>query len=85
MNFENIKIFIEKELNEYFETIDVKCKSLTKQGKQCSKKVNVFGNHLCKKHENSNQIIRKMNCQYIIYHNHLPDEKNIENCPICNS
>ena len=59
--------------------IKKKCIALLKNGKtynNCS--VNTV--NTCKKHEDSTNLVKEK--RHIIYHNHLPFEKN-DNCPLC--
>lgn len=82
-----IKEYIISELNKYVQTlqIDIKCMAVKADGKKCTNKV-ICDSKVCKKHlkcKNLKLVQERKNFSCILYHNHLPNEENIRNCPRC--
>ena len=83
-----IKEFITNELDTYLKTLNLqtKCMALKADGHKCTNKVTNNSN-VCKKHEkckNLKLVQERKNFSCVLYHNHLPNENPIKNCPRCN-
>ena len=82
-----IKEFITNEFDKYIETLNLqsKCIAMKADGHKCTNKTS-GASKVCKKHEkckNLKLVQERKNFSCILYHNHLPSETNISNCPRC--
>ena len=82
-----IKDYITNELNLYVKTlnVEIKCIAIKADGRKCTNKI-IGDSKVCKKHEkckNLKLVQERKNFSCVLYHNHLPNDENI-NCPRCN-
>ena len=82
-----IKQYIINELNNNLKDLklEVTCMAIKANGNKCTHKA-LCNSKVCKKHEKSKNVKlvqERKNFSCVLYHNHLPNEKN-KSCPRCN-
>lgn len=61
-----------------------RCSAILPNGKRCTSKLKDSSLNVCKKHTNSTNIIKpRKNYACTIYHNHLPCDSFVKDCPKC--
>ena len=78
IDIQSYKTLFENEIKQKLQ-IKKKCKAKNKNGNPCTN-CPVDNEITCKKHKDSKSLVKQK--KNIIYHNHLPFEKN-DNCPLC--
>ena len=80
---ENIKNKIEIIAKSYTHC-KKKCLAITSTGKQCTR--NILTGQTCKIHSGKHVKLKKeriINSKVIVYHNHIPSDTDLINCPKC--